>query len=56
MSEQGGREAVDRLAPRPAYSVLANEKWALTTGAPLRPWPAALDAFLSALAPPVRRR
>ncbi len=48
--------ASGRPAIRPAYSVLANEKWALATGAPLRPWPAALDAFLSALAPPVRRR
>jgi dTDP-4-dehydrorhamnose reductase len=49
-------EASGRPAVRPASSVLATEKWAAATGAPLRPWPAALDAFLSTLALPARPR
>lgn len=45
-----------RPAPRPLYSVLSNEKWAAATGAPLRPWPEALEAFLSTLALPAGPR
>ncbi|MEK7367883.1 MAG: dTDP-4-dehydrorhamnose reductase [candidate division NC10 bacterium] len=48
--------ASGRPAPRPAYSVLANEKWAAATSALLRPWPEALGAFLSTLALPARPR
>ncbi|HEU5319486.1 MAG TPA: dTDP-4-dehydrorhamnose reductase, partial [Methylomirabilota bacterium] len=48
--------ASGRRAARPASSVLATGKWAAATGAPLRPWPAALDAFLSTLALSGRRR
>ncbi|MBI2081885.1 MAG: sugar nucleotide-binding protein, partial [candidate division NC10 bacterium] len=45
-----------RPAPRPLYSVLSSEKWAAATGAPLRPWPEALEAFLSTLALPAGPR
>ena len=48
--------ASGRPAPRPAYSVLANDKWAAAAGASLRPWPEVLGAFLSTLALPARPR
>ena len=48
--------ASGRPAPRPAYSVLANDKWAAATGASLRSWPEALEVFLSTLALPARPR
>jgi dTDP-4-dehydrorhamnose reductase len=37
---------LDRLAPRPAYSMLDNTVYRNWTGKTLRPWPEALRAYL----------
>jgi dTDP-4-dehydrorhamnose reductase len=41
--------ALGRQAPRPAYSVLGNQAWLAVGNPPLRPWPEALHAMLTAI-------
>ncbi|WP_263164901.1 dTDP-4-dehydrorhamnose reductase [Streptomyces sp. SCSIO ZS0520] len=49
-------EDLDRVAPRPANSVLGHGRWAAAGLAPLRPWPEALAEAFSGIGTPLAAR